>query len=279
MELNIAVVDDTSSDVLRLNNFIRNWAYGSSCELGVIQSYASGEEMLKDFVPKAFHIVFMDIIMGDMNGVETAQQLRLEDTELLIVFMTTSSEYAFKTFPIHPFDYVMKPYHQKEVEKVLDEAVRILTATDPIVTIKVPHAEYKIPMRLISSVVSNRNHTVEINLTDGKCVVSTMTFREIEKLFAEDSRFLLCNRGIILNMSQILVQEKGVFVMKDGTRYPIRVNGQSKMTEAFSQYLISSMRAGKLRWGGGVNNEDIYALRTRISDNNSRRGIHIFTAD
>lgn len=250
MELNIAVVDDTSSDVLRLKNFIRNWADGSAHELGVIQSYMSGEEMLRDFVPKAFHIVFMDIIMGDMNGVETAQQLRLEDTELLIVFMTTSKEYMFKTFPIHPFDYVLKPYHQKEVEKVLNEAVRVLTADDPAVTIKVPHSEYTIPMRLISSVVSNRNHTVEINLTDGKCLLSIMTFKEVEKLFAEDPRFLLCNRGVIVNMSQISAQEKGVFVMKDGTRYPIRVNGQSKVSEAFSQYLINSMRGRKTIGGG-----------------------------
>ena len=247
MELNIAIVDDTLSDVLRLQNFIHDWSYGSVHELGMIRSYASGEEILKDFSPKLFHIVFMDIIMGDMNGVETARQLRLEDTEILIVFMTTSSEYAFRAFPVHPFDYVLKPYHKKEVEKVLDEAARVLTATDPTVTIRVPHSEYEIPMRLISSAVSTREHTVEINLTDGKCIRSIMTFREIEKLFAEDSRFLLCNRGIIVNMSQISAQEKGVFVMKDGTRYPIRVNGQSKITEAFSQYLISSMRAGKLR--------------------------------
>ena len=99
-------------------------------------------------------------------------------------------------------------------------------------------------MRLISLVVSN-NHTVEINLTDGKCLLSIMTFKEVEKLFAEDARVLLCNRGVVLNMSQISAQEKGVFVMKDGTRYPIRVNGQSKVSETFSQYLISRMRAGK----------------------------------
>lgn len=78
MELNIAVVYDTLSDVLRLKNFIHNWSFGSVHELGIIQSYASGEEMLKDFSPKLFHIVFMDIIMGDMNGVETARQLRHE---------------------------------------------------------------------------------------------------------------------------------------------------------------------------------------------------------
>ena len=245
MELNIAVVDDTLSDVVRLKHFIRNWSYGGACELGIIQSYASGEEMLKDFAPKVFQIVFMDIIMDRLNGIETARQLRQEDTELLIVFMTTSEEYAFKAFPVHPFDYVLKPYSKKRVEEILYEAVRVLTANDPTVTVKAAHSEYTLPMRLISSVVS-QGHTIEIILTNGKSVLSTMTFKEAEKLFAEDSRCLLCNRGRIVNMSQISAQEKGVFVMKDGTRYPIRVNGQSKITAAFSRYLINSMRAGEL---------------------------------
>lgn len=249
MELNIAIVDDTLSDIVRLENFVRNWFYGREEKLCGITSYADGEEMLKDFEPKKFQLVFMDIIMENLNGVQTARQLRAEDTELLIVFMTTSREYAFETFPIHPFDYVVKPYSYKEVEKVLEEAVRVLTASDPAVTIKVAHSEYTIPMRLISSVVSQA-HTVEINLTDGKCVLSNMKFKEVEELFKEDSRFLLCNRGIIVNMSQISSQENGVFIMKNGARYPIRVNGRSKITGAFSQYLISSMRAGKLHRRG-----------------------------
>ena len=245
MELNIAVVDDTLSDVVRLKNFIRNWSCGCACEVGIIQSYASGEEMLKDFVPKVFQIVFMDIIMNNLNGIETARQLRQEDTELLIVFTTTSDEYAFQAFPVHPFDYVLKPYSMKRVEQILDEAVRVLSATDPAVTVRAAHSEYTIPMRLVSAIAS-QGHTVEITLTNGKRISSTMTFKEMEKLFAEDSRFLLCNRGIIVNMSQISAQEKGVFVMKNGTRFPIRVNGQAKIKAAFSQYLINSMRAGEL---------------------------------
>ena len=250
-ELNIAIVDDTLSDIVRLESFIRSWLYGKEYKLGKIISYSNGEEMLKSFEPKMFHMVFMDIIMDNINGVQTARELRTEDTELLIVFMTTSREYAFEAFPIHPFDYILKPYSKKEIERVLDEALRVLIATDPTVIIKVSHSEYTIPMRLISSVVS-QGHTVEINLTDGKCLLSTMTFKEVEKLFAEASRFLLCNRGIIVNMSQISAQERGVFVMNDGTRYPIRVNGQSKITAAFSQYLISSMRSVKLRKVRGI---------------------------
>ncbi|MBR1486046.1 MAG: response regulator transcription factor, partial [Synergistaceae bacterium] len=190
LELNIAVVDDTLSDVLRLKNFIQNYFYDSEHKLNEIISYSSGEELLKVFQPKMFNIVFMDIIMNDLNGVETSRQLRAEDTELLIIFMTTSREYAFDAFHVHPFDYVLKPYSKKDVDKVLDEAILALTSNDPTITIKVSHSEYTIPIRLISSVVS-QGHTVEINLIDDKCILSNMKFNEIEQTFLKHENFLL----------------------------------------------------------------------------------------
>lgn len=148
MELNIAVVDDTLSDVFRLKSFVESWFAASEHKLTVIMTFTSGEEMLKNFEPKKFQIVFMDIIMKEINGVETAKILRDYDTELLIVFTTTSREYAFDAFPVHPFDYVLKPYSKKDVDKVLNEALRVLTANDPAITIKAAHTEYTIPLRL-----------------------------------------------------------------------------------------------------------------------------------
>ena len=242
LELNIAIVDDTLSDVFRLKSFVESWFAASEHKLTGITAFTSGEEMLKTFGPKMFQIVFMDIIMKEINGVDTARILRNYDTELLIVFTTTSREYAFDAFPVHPFDYIVKPYGKKDVDRVLDDALKMLMADDPAVTIKSARSEYTIPLRLISSVVSN-NHTVDVKLTDGKTISSTMTFRQAEKLFADDSRFLLCNRGIIVNMSQISAQEEGVFIMNNGERYPLRVIGQSKIKAAFSQYLITNMRA------------------------------------
>ena len=89
MELNIAIVDDTLSDVLRLESFVKNWFSDFSREhtLCGITSYSNGEEILRNFQPKMFQIIFMDIIMNKINGVETAKQLRNQDTELLIVFI------------------------------------------------------------------------------------------------------------------------------------------------------------------------------------------------
>ena len=154
MKLNIAVVDDILCEILKLENFIKNYFRESTHELGLLNSFTSGEELLKDFEPKKFHIVFTDIIMKDVNGIETARLLRADDTELLIIFTTTSREYAFDAFPVHPFDYLLKPYTEDAIYKILDEALRVLSVNEQFAIIRVSRSEYKIPLRLISSVVS-----------------------------------------------------------------------------------------------------------------------------
>ena len=246
MELNIGIVDDSLSDSLRLKSFVRSWVFGNGHQQGRTALYSSGEDILRSFSPGIFHVVFMDIIMDSINGVQAARLLRDRDTDVLIVFTTTSKEYAFEAFPVHPFDYVVKPYGQKEVSKVLNEAVRVLSAHEQAVTIRSGRAEYTIPMGLVSSVTA-QGHTAEITLTDGRSILTSMKFRDVEELFcsAEDSCFLLCNRGVIVNMSHISSQEHGVFVMKDGKRFPIRVNGGAKVRAAFAQYIITNMRGGR----------------------------------
>ena len=81
---------------------------------------------LKEFEPGFFRVAFFDIRMDDMTGIQLAEQVRKQDTSLLICFLTTSREYAFDAFPIHPFDYLIKPVDQEKLNHVMDEVVRSL---------------------------------------------------------------------------------------------------------------------------------------------------------
>ncbi len=233
--INIAIVDDNLPDVVKLESYIQNW------NLSSISSYNNGSEFLREFEPGIFHVVFMDIIMDGLSGIQTARQIRSEDSQILIVFITTSREYAFDAFSVHPFEYIIKPFNENSVAKVLDEAARFFTSPDPSVAIKIPHSEYNIPVRLIIS-ASSRNHSVEINLSNGDNLLSNMRFAQIEKMLEQFPNFLACNRGVIVNMSQISALDKDVFVMKNGARFPIRVNGRAKIISRFSQFLIANMR-------------------------------------
>ena len=241
MELRIAIVDDLLMDRDRLEKQIRVWAVKQKHTITELKKYTKGEEILQEYEPGKFSLVFMDIVMGELNGIETAAKLRELDTDLLIVFLTTSREYAFDAFPIHPFDYLIKPIEEENLGPVLKEAVRVLGAGNTVVTIRTAHNSIDIPLVKISAVLS-QGHVIEIRLIDNTGIESRMTFREVEKTLTQYPQFLTCNRGVVVNMDYVESMKGGVAKMKNGEQYALRVRNQNEIVAQFSQYMISRMR-------------------------------------
>ena len=121
---------------------------------------------------------------------------------------------------------------------MLGEALRALSADEPVVSIRVPRDTREVPLGKLVAIES-RGHAVEVHLNDGQTLRSIMTFAELEKLLSDDPRFLRCNRGIIVNMDQVLRLDGDVFRMKDGTMFPLRVRNRAALVAQFSQYMIS----------------------------------------
>ena len=247
MEINIAVVDDRRHDTEKLQRAIHKWFSENHYHdhtLKNITCFSNGEAVLRDFMPGKFNIVFMDIIMDGMNGIETSKKLRELDPQLIIIFITTSSEYAFETFPVHPFDYIMKPFQCERIYQVLSEAIRVIDAPDPIITVRVSRSVYKIRQRSISAVIAN-DHTVEIVMSNGNSHLCSMAFREFEDMLRDSANFLECNRGVIINMDYVLSLniEKNTINMKDGMNFPIRYRDRAKIIERFNQYQFSRIRS------------------------------------
>ena len=242
-KLNIALVDDNRIDREKLSRGIYKYFSENNSEACEISCFKNGETILKNFEPEKFQIIFMDIIMNAINGIETARKIREVDNKVLIIFITTSKEFAFDTFPLHPFDYMLKPFESERLNYVLNEAVKILNNPEPFINVKISRSVYKIPLKDISAILSN-NHNVEIFMTGGKNLTCCMTFREIQELLKDEPRFLDCNRGIIINMDCVksLSKDKDFFIMKDNSQYTLHVRRRKNIIENFTQYQISRMR-------------------------------------
>ncbi len=248
MNLNIAVVDDTRRDSEKLTRDIRRWFIDTKPADETLESvtcFADGESLLRVFEPDKFQIVFMDIIMTSFTGIDTARAVRLRDNKALLIFTTTSREYAFDAFPLHPFDYIVKPCDAGKLGRVLSEAVSYLETPEPVIDVRVSRSTYTLRLRDISTVMS-RDHFVEVVLSDGRCILCSMAFKEVEPLLTADPRFLLCNRGLIINMdcAASLSRNRESFIMNDGLTVPIRVRGRAKVISDFTQYQISRIRGG-----------------------------------
>lgn len=240
INIKIAIVDDLKRDSDRLKECIGEFYKVNNLSLPQIDVFSSAEEFSPVFEPEKYDLVFLDILMNEMNGIELAQELRAKDPHLMIVFQTTERSYAFDAFPIHPFDYLIKPCRQDEVDTVLQEALRVLEAGDPVIEIKAVRASYSVPLRSIIAVTS-KGHNVEISLTNKQVLTCRDTFKSIADKLDGDPRFLLINRGVVINMDYAVAPREDGMEMKDDNIYPIRVNGKAAVLTEFSQYMISKV--------------------------------------
>ena len=150
---NIAIVDDTRLDSEKLQRGINKWFHDHSQNINNLACYSDGMSLLKSFEPGEFQIIFVDIIMDSLTGIETVKKLRMIDNKVLIVFTTSSPEFAFDAFPLHPFDYVLKPYDPDRLAKVLNEAMKFLSSPESSITVRVSRSNYEISLRHISAIL------------------------------------------------------------------------------------------------------------------------------
>ena len=122
MALPIAIVEDQTPDAQRLEELLQQQLPEAECTW-----FACGDDFLRAAAePGLYAVVFLDICMAGTNGIETARRLRQADPEVLIVFVTSSPEYVWDAFPVHPFDYLLKPYQEEKFVHLAAELRRAL---------------------------------------------------------------------------------------------------------------------------------------------------------
>lgn len=115
--LDIAVVDDEKGIRDHLCELIRKQK-----QPGRVESYATGEELLAS--GKRFDIVFLDIRLEGINGIETARKLREKQDDMVLIFITGLREYVFDALDLYAFQYLLKPVDEKKFAEVLGRAER-----------------------------------------------------------------------------------------------------------------------------------------------------------
>ena len=195
---------------------------------------------LAAFPSKEYQVIFLDICMEGTNGIETARILRRADPDLLLVFVTSSPEYVWDAFPVHPFDYLLKPYREEKLFQLADELRRVLFRAEPELEVRIARQQVHLPLRKIQYAMA-QNHYVRIVSDDGECR-TVSTFSQVEQLLRAQENFIVCNRGVILNMDKVLRLDCDCFEMLDGTCLPVRQKDKNALFAQFTQYQFRHMR-------------------------------------
>ncbi len=242
MDLNIAVVDDLEIDCERIEKCIEQYFLDRHKTANVVR-YCNAEDFLKAYRKGEYQIMFLDVIMGEMNGLELAKRLRNGDKDICIIFMSSTRDFVFESFPSAPEGYLCKPFEYSAFAEVMDRTLNKLFAEKKYFKIRLTSGEIDVASEEIVAVLSN-NHSVSVKMITGEILESNMLFSNFQTILENEPNFLECNRGIIINMDYALQFRGDTIIMQDKTTYPVRRRGRKDISSKFTIYLARKLRQG-----------------------------------
>lgn len=94
-----------------------------------VRLFRSGEELLRD--EETFDLIFLDIDMKGIDGLQTAAQIRKRDKRVKIIYLTSYKDYTPHAFRVHAFAYLLKPVKEEQIYAQLREAALYSTSEKP----------------------------------------------------------------------------------------------------------------------------------------------------
>ncbi len=214
--IRIGVCDDVSCYVETLGNFVMDWAKMRKINVK-LEKFRSGEEVLLNLEAKGdFAVVFMDIELDGINGMETALKLRKADRFVSIVFVSGHEHYFKKMFQVYPFQFVEKPIAKQKIYEVLDKAAREQSLYNESFYFQYKWVTFHINLKQVLYFASERR-MVRILMEDAREHVFYEKLDELEeKLAGYNHQFMRIHKSYLVNERQIEQYHYKNIVMRNG---------------------------------------------------------------
>lgn len=204
--LNIAVCDDEAWYIQQITELLQAYLHDHPSLNGQIQTFENGETLLSQVkYSRGFDLYLMDIIMPELNGIQTGFLLRGLGDGGEIIYLTTSTDYAVDSYAVRAFFYLLKPVDREQFFTVLDAAIDKLSLRRRqavVITTKDGPRRILLDQILYAERVGR---CVRYYCADG--AVDSMSlrvpFREAVEPLLADSRFYQCGSSFAFNFQHI----------------------------------------------------------------------------
>ncbi len=230
--MNICICDDDKNIHDGINVLLRD--YIGTKETFEIFDFFSGEELLENLAEKNFDIIFLDIEMKELSGMQVAEKIREIKKDIIIIFISSHPNYVFEAFRFEALHFIVKPIKTDEFNEVFKRAMSKYTLLNNTVNLKWQNERYSIRVNDIVYVEGYRRHITVHTIKDDFEAIGKIP--EIMKTL-EPHGFLRVHQGFIVNMDYIKRFDHADIIMYDDSKVMISVRKKINALRQYDEYI------------------------------------------
>lgn len=238
MDISVLVCDDLNEARGDMIRKLRDYEARRGVEIE-IDTAANGTELLSMWRPGRWSIIFLDIYMPEMDGIEVARRLRAADPACEIVMVTTSRDHGITAYELHAMDYLTKPYTQEDVDEVMDWFLKQRTERSAELNVRTQEGDCAVRTEDIRYIES-RGHNCVIHAGRQELNVRAT----LDELLGDlgETGFFRCHQSFLVNFRHISQAEKRFFLTDSGERVPISASNLARSKTALLEWVALQNR-------------------------------------
>ncbi len=234
--MNIAICDDDRNCIDRIMQLLQPYQESEKFD---IAAYQTGESFLcRNIKEYDYDIVFLDIEMGEISGLDIAAQLRKNNSKAIIIFVTSHVSYVSDTFRLGAFQFLVKPIDESAFKYDFERALRTYRNNHRFYQIDWNHTKTIVEYGDIRYIEGYKRHL--LIHTDKEC------YKCVGKISDEANRlrlynFVRCHQGYLVNLGHIKEINKTEIILTDNYIVPVSRGYRSNVMEIFNLFLAGRL--------------------------------------
>lgn len=231
--MKICVLEDEKAISAEICGYLKRYFDEKKISVEIV-AYYEAFDLIENYHADT-DVLFMDVQLPVMNGMEAAGIIRKQDPQVLIVFVTNLAQYAVEGYEVKAFDFILKPVDYNGFSMKLDRICNELEhrSAGEFISVKSKEGFVRLAMADISY-VEVRKHDLIFNIKNQK-IVSRGALKNIAKSL-ENHYFSLCNSCYLVNLAYVRSANKTV-VLSTGEELPISQGKRSRFMSELAKYI------------------------------------------
>ena len=216
--VNIAIVEDELKHVDILKGYLDRYSEEHKTDFSV-EVFKDGLDILDDY-DSHYDIVFLDIQMKHLDGMSAAKKIRELDENVILIFITSTVQYAVQGYQVDALGYVLKPVTYVQFDQLVEKAMGKVEQKKKknYIVFSTTERQVKLDSALVYYVESQRNNVI-IHTKDEEFVTAgpLKKYEEMLKPYG----FSKCHNAYIVNFAYVYAVDHDEVILADQTVLPI----------------------------------------------------------